>query len=42
MKTFYIIDENGEFYSEDKKVKYKALSGKPTLARKGDRQARVP
>ena len=27
MKTFYIIDENGEFYSEDKKVRYKALSG---------------
>ena len=27
MKTFYIIDENGEFYSEDRKVRYKALSG---------------
>ena len=34
MKTFYIIDENGEFYSEDKKVRYKALRGKTTLGRK--------
>ena len=28
MKVFYFIDENGEFFSEDKKVRYKALSGK--------------
>ena len=28
MKTFYIIDENGEFYSEDRKVRYKELRGK--------------
>ena len=28
MKVFYVIDENGEFYSEDKKVRYKELRGK--------------
>ena len=28
MKVFYVIDENGEFFSEDKKVRYKALSEK--------------
>ena len=28
MKVFYVIDENGEFYSEDRKVRYKELRGK--------------
>ena len=28
MKVFYVSDANGEFFSEDKKVRYKELSGK--------------
>ena len=28
MKRIFIIDENGEFYSEDRKVRYKELRGK--------------
>ena len=28
MKILYVVDENGEFYSEDRKVRYKELRGK--------------
>ena len=28
MKVLYVVDENGEFYSEDRKVRYKELRGK--------------
>ena len=48
MKTFYIIDENVEFYSEDKKVRYKALSGNALhvfwlrIREKKNSSARIP